>query len=110
MLYDGAIQFMEAGKAAMKKKDLYNQSHNLQRAQKIVAHLMGTLDMERGGDISANLWPLYNYVYGKLVSANIRDQSESIDECLKIFTQLREGWSELDEKIKRERNAEPVAA
>jgi flagellar protein FliS len=110
MLYDGALQFMEAGKAAMLRKDLVEQSSNLQRAQKIVSHLMSTLDMEKGGEVSSNLMPLYQYVYRKLVEANVNDQSDLIDECVKIFSELREGWSKLDEKVPHKEQVALLAA
>jgi flagellar protein FliS len=110
MLYDGALQFMEAGKAAMLRKDLSEQSNNLQRAQKIVTHLMSTLDMEKGGEVSRNLMPLYQYVFRKLVEANVGDKVPPIDECMTIFGELREGWSKLDQQVPQARQVELLAA
>jgi flagellar protein FliS len=110
MLYDGALQFMEAGKAAMARKDLQEQSNNLQRAQKIVTHLMATLDMEKGGEVSKNLLPLYHYVYERLVYANINDQAPPIDESISIFSELREGWSKLDQQVPQSKQVELLAA
>ena len=109
MLYDGALRFMEAGKAAMKTGDLYNQNNNLQRAQKIVLHLMGTLDMEKGGIVSANLMTLYNYVLDQLVQANVNDQTEPIDRAMHTFSELRSGWSQLDQQGRRDQ-VELIAA
>jgi len=109
LLYDGALKFMEAGKAAMKQGDLYNQNNNLQRAQKIVMHLMATLDMEKGGVVAANLMSLYNYVLEQLVNANIYDQTEPIDHAMHTFSELRSSWSELDQRQKQNRG-ELVAA
>jgi len=95
MLYDGALRFMEAGKHAMETGDLYKQNENLQRAQKIVAELTGTLDLEKGGEIAQNLAALYSFVYDRLVQANVTDQSSYIDQAIKVMSDLREGWSRL---------------
>jgi len=57
MLYDGAIRFMEAGKHAMQSGDIYVQNENVQKAQRIIAELMATLDMEQGGRSQATSRP-----------------------------------------------------
>lgn len=59
MLYDGAIRFMEAGKHAMQSGDIYVQNENVQKAQRIIAELMATLDMEQGGGRRQPLVPLF---------------------------------------------------
>jgi flagellar protein FliS len=96
MLYDGALRFMEAGKHSMLAKDLEKQNNNLQRAQKIIMELMTCLDMEKGGDIAKNLLALYSYTLDQLVQANIKDEAIGIDRSIKVFSELRESWSEIE--------------
>jgi flagellar protein FliS len=110
MLYDGALRFMEEGKAAILAKDLPEQDRNLQRAQKIVLHLMGTLDHEKGGQIADNLKALYLYVLDQLVKANIYDQAERVDEAIRTFSELRSGWAELEKRTKNQGSGQLVAA
>ncbi|HWD38231.1 MAG TPA: flagellar export chaperone FliS [Fimbriimonas sp.] len=110
ILYDAAIRFMEAGKAAILKKDLDSQNRELQKAQKIVFHLMATLDMDRGEHISSNLLSLYNYVIEQLVHANVHDETEPIDNALKVFVELRSGWIALDEMTKQQQDREQLVA
>lgn len=101
MLYDGALRFMEAGKHAMLAKDLEKQNANLQRAQKIVMELMTCLDMEKGGDIAKNLLALYSYALEQLVQANMKDETAGIERSMKIFSELRESWAEIERSSKR---------
>ena len=96
MLYDGALRFMEAGKHAMLKRDVFSQNENLTKAERIISELLSTLDMEQGGDVAKNLFSIYTYVYDKLVEANIEDKHELIDECSTILSELRESWVELE--------------
>lgn len=110
MLYDGALRFMEAGKASIKNRDLEAQDRNLQRAQKIVLHLMGTLDHDNGGEISTNLLSLYTYVLDQLVKANIYDQADRVDEAIRTFSELRQGWAQLEEQSKASDQEQLVAA
>ena len=96
MLYDGALRFMEAGKHAMGKGDVYAQNENIQKAQSIITELMATLDMDQGGEVAGNLSSLYSYIYQRLVEANIEDKPEHIDECAQLLRDLRESWADLE--------------
>ncbi|MGV3613719.1 MAG: flagellar export chaperone FliS [Fimbriimonas sp.] len=96
MLYDGALRFMEAGRAAMVKGDLTAQNHNLQKAQRIVLELMATLNMDKGGEISQNLMALYTFVLEQLVEANVHDEPTHIDNAMKTMSGLRESWAQLE--------------
>jgi flagellar protein FliS len=109
MLYDGALRFMEAGKHAMLKRDVYVQNENITKAQRIVSELLSTLDLDQGGAVAKNLLSIYTYVYDRLVEANIEDKPEIIDECVAIMSDLRESWVEL-EQLSKPRGGDQDAA
>jgi flagellar secretion chaperone FliS len=100
MLYDGALRFMEAGKYALQQGDLERQNQNLQRAQKILMELMSCLDMEKGGDISKNLLALYTYALNELIEGNMKDQAEPVERAMRVLSELREGWVEIEKVAK----------
>lgn len=110
MLYDGAMRFIEQGKAAMERRDLHAQNTALQRAQAIVTELTSCLDMKAGGEIAKNLFALYTYVYNQLVQANVEDRPELLDPCLKILSSLRESWAILEERQRSPAEAQSEAA
>jgi flagellar protein FliS len=110
MLYDGALRFMEAGKHAMRAKDLEKQNSSLQRAQKIVMELMSCLDMENGADIAKNLLALYTYALEQLVDANMKDDPAGIDRTIKIFSELRESWVSIESSIRNQSQEQKDAA
>ena len=95
MLYDGALRFIEAGRAAMRAHNLDRQNEALQRAQKIIAELLGSLDRVQGGEIAANLDALYHFVLDRLVEANIRDDETLLDVAAKPLRELREAWAQV---------------
>ena len=100
MLYDGCLRFMETGRLAMGRRDLEAQNVALQRAQKIVLELMSALDLRKGGEVASNLMALYSYVLGELVSANCEDKPGGIENAIRTMTELRQGWSELEQMQK----------
>jgi flagellar secretion chaperone FliS len=110
MLYDGALRFMEAGKHAMGNRELEKQNQSLQRAQKVVMELMSCLDMEKGGEVAANLFALYSFVLNELVSANVEDSAEPIDRSMRIMSQLRESWVQLEAMAKAPQETVAIAA
>lgn len=101
LMYDGALRFMEAGRHAMVKRDLERQNTNLQKAQRVVLELMACLDMTQGGDVSKNLFALYSYVVDELVKANIEDDLAAADRAIKVMSDLRESWSELQKSLRK---------
>lgn len=95
MLYDGALRFIEQGRAGMRAKDLMRQNDSLQRAQKIVAELSATLDRENGGEIATNLAALYDFVLNRLFEANIKDIERPLDEASATLRELRDAWAQI---------------
>lgn len=94
MLYDGAIRFARNGRRALEAGDRQKAHSELTRAQDVISELIGSLDMEAGGELAANLYQLYRYIYQRLVQANIQKNAEPIDEVIQLVGELREGWYE----------------
>jgi flagellar protein FliS len=52
--------------------------------------------MHQGGEIAQNLFALYSYCYNELVMANVEDNVEALDRAVKVLTDLRSSWVELE--------------
>jgi flagellar protein FliS len=92
MLYDGAIRFINEAAYAMQQRDYETQNTKLQRAQKILAELISSLDFDKGGEIAENLFRLYTYMYNQLVEANINDGRDRLEHVVHLLSELREAW------------------
>jgi flagellar protein FliS len=92
MLYDGAIRFINEAAYAMQQRDYETQNAKLQRAQKIFAELISSLDFDKGGEIAENLFRLYTYMYNQLVEANINDDAARLEHVVGLLCELREAW------------------
>ena len=103
MLYDGAIRFGEQAKAALLNKN-YEESYRLiVRVQRIMTELSCALKHEVSPDICGKLSSLYNYVYRKLIEANVDHTVESIEEALGILHYQRETWVMLLEQLGKQK-------
>lgn len=92
MLYDGAIRFINTAIDAMQNRQYDQQNYYLQRAQKILAELISSLDFTRGGEIAENLFRLYTYMYNQLVEANLQDSVERAQHVVNLLAELRKAW------------------
>ena len=94
MLYEGAIRFLLLAKKASAANDLEKCNKNIIKAQHIVREFMDSLDMEVGGEMSLNLYRLYEYLHYRLVQANIKKDIAMIDEVLDHLRSLKSTWEE----------------
>jgi flagellar protein FliS len=113
MLWDGAIRFAEQGKEAIQKKDIEGSYKALVRAQRIIAELTSGLRHDVDRDLCGKLAALYNFIYRRLVDANLAKDAKLVDDALEIMRHQRETWVMLMDKLAKEKAAgtqEMVAA
>lgn len=100
MLYDGAIRFARQGGEALRRQDFETSCEKLLRAQKIVTEMKAGLRPEVQPELCEQMSGLYNFVYWKLVDANLRHDLSALDEALQILEHQRETWRLLVEKAR----------
>ncbi|HOO32046.1 MAG TPA: flagellar export chaperone FliS [Thermotogota bacterium] len=98
MLYTGAINFLAQARNAIDASDISLANDKLVRVQDIIMELNISLDMEKGGEISKNLRGLYNYIYKRLLDANMKKDIKIIDEVSDYIKELRDTWIEAMKK------------
>ena len=92
MLYDGALKFMRLAKLAIDQGNPDLKNINIQKTQAIFQELRLTLNKDIA--ISANLDSLYDYMWRRLVDANVKNDTTILDEVLDFTTELRDTWKE----------------
>lgn len=106
MLYDGAIQFLNKSKMAMENKNIEEVHNNTIGAQRIISEFMNTLDVEAGGAMAKNLYGLYEYLYHRLIQANIKKDPKIIEEVLYHLKDLKSTWEQAIKITAREKAEE----
>ncbi len=102
MLFDGAIRFVEAGIAAIDARHIEESFNCLDRAQQIVLALMNGLRREVNPPLVAQMLQLYDFVYARLVHANLTRDKQAARDALKILRHQRETWAMLLDKLATE--------
>lgn len=95
MLYEGALRFLGRGRKSLQNRDLEGAHKNLLRSQDIIAELMASLDLEKGGEIAAGLFRLYDYMYRLLLEANLKKDPQPLEQVEMMLSELRDTWKEI---------------
>ena len=100
MLLDGAVERINAAKFHTQNNDKQQKGEQISKAISILDGLKVSLDMEKGGEIAANLEALYDYMQRQLLMANIENKSENMDEVLSLLSEIRSGWAQIPQEIR----------
>ena len=92
MLYDGATASIRTAINATLEGNIPEAHRLLIKAQDIVMELRCSLNLEQGGDLAQHLDDLYEFLYQRLVVANLRKDTALMEKCLTILQPLQEAW------------------
>lgn len=93
MLYEGTIKFCNIAMGAIEKRDYEKANINIQKARKIIVELQTTLDHKY--PVAEDFDRIYDYIFHKLVQANIKKDPEILEEALVELRDLRDAWKEI---------------
>lgn len=100
MLYDGARRFTDLAMAALHVPDYEKVSLNTGKAQRILAELQCTLNMEQGGEIAQSLDKLYEYWQWRLGQGLMKQESAAFAEVSAALADMREAWADAARQVK----------
>jgi len=106
MLYDGAIKFCNIALAGFEKNDLDKINTNIIKAEKIIVEFRATLDFKY--PVAKDFDLVYDYIYRRLVEANIKKDSEILEDALKYIREMRDTWKEVMVKSRTGAASNPI--
>jgi flagellar protein FliS len=93
LLFNGALDAIVQGKGAMLDHNIELKCNAITKAVRIVDEgLKAALNMRSGGELAQNLNDLYAYITLRLIQANLRNDVNALDECVKLLSPLRDAW------------------
>lgn len=93
MLYDGAIKFCNMGIMCIEKKDIPGANTNIKKTEAIIEEFQATLDHKY--PVAEDFEKVYNYLYDRLVQANLKKDPEILKEVLEHLRTMRDTWKEV---------------
>lgn len=102
MLYNGLVKFLMQAQMAINEKALDKANNSIIKAQNIITEFRCTLDMKY--DIAHHLDAIYDYMYRRLIDANIKKDSTIVEEVLGYAKELRDTWEQAMKIAKQQQN------
>lgn len=93
MLYDGAVKFANLALEAIKDGDIEKAHNNIVKVQNIIVEFRSTLDMKY--PVAKDFDVVYDYIYRRLVEANMKKDPAIMEEALKYIKEMRDTWKEV---------------
>lgn len=95
LLMQGSLENMALAKGAIERKDFVVKSKSVSKAMTIIAALQNSLDMDVGGEVSENLWSLYDFMVNHLMQASRESSVAKIDDVMEIMLKIKSAWDQI---------------
>lgn len=99
MLFDGTNSALVRARLFLAQGDIAAKGEALSKAINIIDNgLKAGLDQENGGEIADHLSSLYDYMIRRLLLANLRNDSQAIEEVEGLLGNIAEAWKQISPK------------
>ncbi len=103
MLYQGALLAISSARNQMLRKEIAA----IAAKGKFISHailiidsgLKCSLDKNVGGELAQNLSALYDYMCQRLLIANLKNDTDALDEVSRLLTELKGAWEEIRPQV-----------
>lgn len=96
LLFEALLQHINAARGALSRGDIGLKGEQINKAVRIIDEgLKPALNLEKGGELAANLNGLYGYCVMRLTHANLRNDEAALVEVTRVIEPLVQGWKEI---------------
>ncbi|MDY2790698.1 MAG: flagellar export chaperone FliS [Lachnospiraceae bacterium] len=90
MLYEGAIKFCNKAIEAVNKQEVEKAYENIVKVENIIVEFKATLN--HNYEVAKDFDIVYDYIYDRLVAANMSKDPEILEEVLTQLRDMRDNW------------------
>jgi flagellar protein FliS len=96
LLFEALQRAIGSAKLHMQAGDIPKKCKQIGNAISILEEgLKAPLDLEKGGEIAANLHALYEYCVARLVQSNLKNDLSALDEVARLIEPVASGWKQI---------------
>ena len=92
LLMEGGMSRLAQARGAMQHGQVAIKGELIGKAIGIIGGLREGLDLQKGGEVAANLDRLYEYMVSRLVEANRINDPALLDEVAGLLRNVKSGW------------------
>lgn len=95
LLMQGALENMAKAKGCISRKDFAGKSQAVSKTMAIISALQDSLDMKAGGEISVNLFDLYDFMNNQLLIASREQDPNKIQDVMDLLLTIKAAWDQI---------------
>lgn len=99
MLMEGALDKIATAKGHILHGEMAEKGRHISWAISIISGLQSSLDIEKGGEISANLNDLYDYMVRRLGEASALNDPKILDEITSLLIEIKTAWDVIPSRL-----------
>jgi flagellar protein FliS len=88
-------------KSFVDKKSSEIRSSSFARSLTIIYSLQSSLDFEKGGDISNNLFRIYEYSRQQLINDLKNGKPDGVSNAIHIIKEIADAWNQIADEVKK---------
>ncbi|WP_375739191.1 flagellar export chaperone FliS [Pseudomonas boanensis] len=92
MLMEGGLGRLAQARGAMERGQTAQKGELIGKAIAIIGGLRDGLDHQKGGELAGNLDSLYEYMTGRLMQANLKNDLGLLDEVAGLLREIKSAW------------------
>ena len=93
MLYEGAIKFCNIAITAIENNDIGKAHTNIMKVEHIIEEFQATLNHKY--PVAKDFDNVYAYLKQRLIEANVKKDTEILEEVLEHLRTMRDTWKEV---------------
>ncbi len=93
MLYEGAIKFCNIAISGMEQGNVQKAHDNIKKTQRIIEEFQITLNHDY--PVAKHFDAVYSYLIRRLIEANLKKDTEILEEVLTHLRTMRDTWKEV---------------
>jgi flagellar secretion chaperone FliS len=99
LMFDTVFECIVKAKGAIEAGDINGKIAHISKAVRIIQEgLRTSLDLERGGELAANLDALYDYSLLRLTMANATNDATKLAEVSDLLRPVADAWKQMRER------------
>jgi len=106
LMMERALAKIGVARAHMEREEVGEKGSHIGDAISIINGLQASLNHKADPKMSANFDALYSYMMRRLLEANLRDETEILDEVSGLLSELKEAWDAIADQVDQAANEE----
>lgn len=99
ILYDILARDLHSAIEAMKAGNIELRSSKLKHGFLALQQLKGTLNLDEGGELEANMSRFYSMLRRQMMKAQAQQDAAVLNELIQLLFSVREAWAELNGRL-----------